>query len=61
MNDNEISYEKIRNALEVIQNVCFDNSCGTCPLGTEHGCSITKSCPCDWRLVDPIPIIRLLK
>lgn len=61
MNDNEVNYEAIQNALKVIQNVCLNNNCETCPLGTEFNCFVTQSCPCDWRFADPVPVIRLLK
>lgn len=56
-----LNYEELQNALKLIQNVCLDNNCEICPLGTEYECFITKSNPCDWRFADPIPVIRVLK
>lgn len=63
MNDNNFDYEKLENALKLIQNVCKDVvSCEFCPFGNNNGeCFITKSNPCGWTFADPIPVIRVLK
>lgn len=61
--DNNFNYEKLENALRLIQNVCKDiASCEFCPFGNNKGeCFITENIPSEWRITSPESIIRLMK
>ena len=62
MSNNNLNYEELRNALNLIQNICIKHNCNVCPFGYDSGiCLITDTAPRNWRFADPIPIIRLLK
>ena len=63
MTNNDLNYEKLENALRLIQNICKDiASCEFCPFGNNNGeCFITENIPSEWRITSPESIIRLMK
>ena len=58
-----LSYEELRNALKLIQDVCLNmDDCATCPFGNDkEECFIREDTPSNWRFTDPVPVIRLMK
>lgn len=62
MSNNNLNYEELRNALELIHDTCITHDCKVCPFGNDVGiCLITDTAPHNWTFTDPIPIIRVLK
>ena len=62
MNNNNLDYEELRDALSLIQGICMKHDCNVCPFGNDVGiCLITDTVPRNWTFAAPIPIIRVLK
>ena len=61
-----MDYEKIYEALRLIQETCSGNTgvdcCQKCPLGREDGtCHITGRIPENWNIKKPDSVIRLME
>lgn len=61
MNNNNLNYEELRNALELIHDTCEKYTCSVCPFGNDGVCLIVNELSCSWTYIDSIPVVRILK
>lgn len=62
MTNNNLNYEELRDAVELIHDTCAKYTCSTCPFGNDDGiCLIANEPPCNWTYIDPTPVVRILK